>query len=77
MAVWKAVMSGVPLGPYYLTSSYCHGNIDSGIECTLSKGGDDKFSGLTLEGKNSIQRDLDRLESWAWAVLKYFNKAKC
>lgn len=45
--------------------------MDTGIECTLSNSGDDKLSGATdtLEGRDSIQRDPDRFESWACAVL--------
>ena len=54
--------------------------MDSVIECTVSKFANDaKLCGAVdlLEGRVTIQRNLDRLERWARPTLMKFNKAKC
>lgn len=48
--------------------------MDSGIECALTN---PCCAFDTLEGKEPIQTELGRLESWACANLMKFNKAKC
>ncbi|GAB0183740.1 mitochondrial enolase superfamily member 1 [Grus japonensis] len=74
MSKLRAVTNGVPQGLVLGLALFniFVGDMDRGIKCSLSEFADDtKLCGVVnmLEGRDAIQRDLDRLERWACANL--------
>ena len=79
---WRSARSGVPQGSVVgaVLFNLFLNDLEEGLECSLSKFGDDpKVGGVCdrAEGCGAIQRALDRLESWAERTVLKLKKGKC
>ncbi|XP_042654838.1 uncharacterized protein LOC122153995 [Tyto alba] len=72
---WWPVTRGAPQGSNVFTS-----NLDAGVKYPLSEFANSTKVGravTSLEGREALQRDLDRLESWAITKRMKFNCIEC
>ncbi|KAJ7416689.1 rna-directed dna polymerase from mobile element jockey-like [Pitangus sulphuratus] len=77
-SVMRDIPQGSVLGPALFNIFVS--DMDRRIECTLSQFANDiKLQGAidTMEGRDAIQGELDRLESWAYVYSMKFNKSRC
>ena len=82
MSEWSLAMNDAPQGLVLepILFNIFINDIDSGVECTLSKFADDIKLWRAVnapEGQDAIQRDKDRLDLWDQVNLMRFNESKC